>query len=61
MFSLPREWNMAGPAKYHKNPLTFKLELKKELLNELGLLAAPHIPPPPPPHPVPPSPPPPTP
>jgi hypothetical protein len=49
MFSLPREWNMAGPAKYHRNPLTFKIELKKELLHEIGLLvAAPPIPPPPP-------------
>jgi hypothetical protein len=48
MFSLPREWNMAGPAKYHRNTITFKIELKKELLQEIGLLvAAPPMPPPP--------------
>jgi hypothetical protein len=51
MFSLPREWNMAGAAKYHHNQLTFKIELKKELLNEAG-------PPPPPPPPLNPPPPP---
>jgi hypothetical protein len=28
LFSLPREWNMAGAAKYHHNQLTFKIELK---------------------------------
>jgi hypothetical protein len=35
MFSIPREWNMAGPSKFHRNQLTFKIELKKELINEL--------------------------
>jgi Reverse transcriptase (RNA-dependent DNA polymerase) len=43
-FSFPREWNLAGPCKYHRNPITFKLELKRELMTE---------PVPPPPHPPP--------
>jgi hypothetical protein len=33
MFSYLREWNMAGPAKYHRNALTFKLELKNMGVN----------------------------
>jgi hypothetical protein len=37
MFTLLREWNMAGPSKFHNNPLTFKLELKKELHEELSV------------------------
>jgi hypothetical protein len=42
---LPKEWNKAEPVKFHLNPLTFRLELKRELFDELSLK------PPPPPHP----------
>jgi hypothetical protein len=41
MFSLPREWNMAGPAKYHRNQKTFKIEIKKDLLNSIVPLPPP--------------------
>jgi hypothetical protein len=34
LFSLPREWNLAGPSKFHSNQLTFKLKPKLELLEE---------------------------
>jgi hypothetical protein len=30
LFTLPREWNRAGPVKFHLNPLTFRMELKRE-------------------------------
>jgi hypothetical protein len=49
LFSIPREWNMARPAKFHRNALTFKIELKNELWREMDPLHAPLLPPSPPP------------
>ena len=54
-FSYPAEWNSLGDLRFQNNKLTFQINLKYNLLEELSP-AIPYIPPPPPlppPHPLP--------
>ncbi len=56
LYTFPVAWNSAGPSKYHRNYVTFKIALKNELLKIDNTLIPHLIPSHPTQHPIPPHP-----